>query len=312
MAVQWYPGHMTKARKAIAGGMSNCDVVIEVVDARMPLASQNPVLAEIRGNKPCLTLLNKSDLADEAVTKEWLVTFEARAQDGEPILAAPVQATHGADLAKRITGLCRKLAPHRTGPIKPLRAMIVGIPNVGKSTLMNVIVSRKVAKVGDEPAVTKSAQRITLDNGLWITDNPGILWPKIENESSALRLALCAAIPDTAIDYETVALFGARFFLAAYPDRLLARYKLTSLPSEASDLLLEIGRRRGGLRAGGVVDVHKAAGVLMHDFRSGALGRISLEDPASAELEEAALAATFAEDDEDLDDGGDFDTEVDA
>jgi ribosome biogenesis GTPase A len=160
-----------------------------------------------------------------------------------------------------------------------VRAMVVGIPNVGKSTLINTLMDRKVAKVGDEPAVTKGRQHVVLKNGMMLSDHPGILWPKIEEETTSLRLALGGALPDRAIDYERVATFGAAFLLKRYPHFVLARFKLAELPPGADALLVEIGRRCGGLRSGGGVDLHKAADILIHDFRSGALGRISLEAP---------------------------------
>jgi ribosome biogenesis GTPase A len=157
--------------------------------------------------------------------------------------------------------------------------IIVGIPNVGKSTLINTLMDRKVAKVGDEPAVTKSQQVVTLKSGMTISDNPGIMWPKIDDEEAGLRLAFGGAIPDSAIDYETVAFWGAKYLLAAYPQLVVARYKLKDVPARPELLLEEIGRRRGGLRPGGRVDMHKAADALIHDFRGGALGRITLESP---------------------------------
>ncbi|HVH42142.1 MAG TPA: GTPase, partial [Labilithrix sp.] len=175
------------------------------------------------------------------------------------------------------------LALHPRGPGKTPRVMIVGIPNVGKSTLINTLMDRKVAKVGDEPAVTKSQQQVTLKSGMTIFDNPGIMWPKIEDHDASLRLAFGGAIPDSAIDYETVAMWGAAYLLARYPALVMARYKLKALPAKPEALLQEIGKRRGGLRAGGVVDMHKAADALIHDFRAGAIGRISLESPPERE-----------------------------
>jgi ribosome biogenesis GTPase A len=160
--------------------------------------------------------------------------------------------------------------------------MIVGIPNVGKSTLINALLGRKVAKVGDEPAVTKGQQVVTLKDGTLLSDNPGITWPKIDDEDASLRLAFAGSIPDTAIDYEPVAMWGADYLLRHYPHCLTARFKLKSLPADAHALLLEIGRRRGALRAGGIVDMHRAADALIHDFRSGAIGRITLESPRDA------------------------------
>jgi ribosome biogenesis GTPase A len=275
MSIQWYPGHMTKARKVIAESMPSVDVVIEVLDARMPAASANPVMTELRGAKPCLKVLSKSDLADPEITQKWLRHFERDPK----VLALAITTERAAETKARIPELCQRLAPHRKGPLKMLRAMIVGIPNVGKSTLINTLMARKVAKVGDEPAVTKAKQRVVLKSGMILSDHPGLMWPNIEDERAALRLALGGAIPDTALDYESVATFAARWFLQRYPALLRARYKLEELPASPAELLEAIGRRRGALRAGGVVDVHKAADALIHDFRSGALGRISLEEP---------------------------------
>jgi ribosome biogenesis GTPase A len=294
MSIQWYPGHMTKARQAMAEVMPSQDVIIEVLDARMPGASENPVVAELRKQKPCLKVLGKSDLADPEATRAWLRYFESvRAEPSHDhpsgrVVAIAIRNDRQPETRTRIAALCKRLALHPSGPGKTVRAMVVGIPNVGKSTLINTLMERKVAKVGDEPAVTKSRQNVTLKNGMSLSDNPGILWPKIEDEGASFRLALGGAIPDTALDYENVALFGARFLLASYPDLLRARYKLTALPTAPGDLLAEIGRRRGALRSGGVIDMHKAADVLLHDFRAGALGKISLEWPP-ATFETSAL-----------------------
>src|SRR5437016_2876242 len=215
MSIQWYPGHMNKARRAMAEAMPLQDVVIEVLDARMPLASENPVVTELRKQKPCIKVLNKADLADPAVTKGWLQYFEEvpreRGEIGR-VLAIALSANGSTEAKRRIPELCKTLALHPSGPGKSVRAMIVGIPNVGKSTLINTLMERKVAKVGDEPAVTKAEQRVVLKNGMALSDNPGILWPKIDEEDVSYRLALGGAIPDTAIDYESVALFAARFF----------------------------------------------------------------------------------------------------
>ncbi|KYF66451.1 ribosome biogenesis GTPase YlqF [Sorangium cellulosum] len=299
MSIQWYPGHMTKARRAIAESMPSQDVIIEVLDARMPRASENPAVAELRGQKPCIKVLNKSDLADPAVTKAWLRHLEAEhpapsggAPAGGQVLAIAISASQSSEARRRIPELCKRLAPPKNGPGKVVRAMIVGIPNVGKSTLINTLMERKVAKVGDEPAVTKSRQLVTLKSGMAISDNPGILWPKIDDEAASFRLAVGGAIPDTAIDYQSVAHFAAGYFLRRYPELLAARYKLTDLPTTAAALIEEIGRRRGCLRGGGSVDLHKASDILVHDFRAGRLGRISLEEPPGLEepsgIEESA------------------------
>jgi ribosome biogenesis GTPase A len=276
---------MAKARLAMAEAVPAQDVIIEVLDARMPSASENPLVTELRGQKPCLKVLAKSDLADPRTTAAWLRHFEAdRAEPSKDrpegkVAALAITTERPGEARARVAELCKRLALHPGGPGKTVRAMVVGIPNVGKSTLINVLMQRKVAKVGDEPAVTKGRQLVTLDDGMTLSDNPGILWPKVEDPVAALKLALGGAIPDVALDYESVGLFGARLFLERYPDLVVARYKLRVLPESPDALLAEIGRRRGGLRSGGVVDLHKAAGILIHDFRSGALGRISLETP---------------------------------
>ncbi len=282
LSIQWYPGHMTRARRAIAESMAKQDVVIEVLDARMPRASENPVVTELRGGKPCVKVLSKSDLADPAVTRAWLLHFEkvgavSRGPGGR-VLAVAVTTARAPETRARIAEACAALARPTRGR-KAARAMIVGIPNVGKSTLVNTLARRKVANVGDEPAVTKGEQVVVLEGGMTLSDNPGILWPKIEDERGALLLAFGGAIPDAALDYESVALFGAGVLLERYPALLARRYGLAALPGDADSLLVEIGRRRGCLRGGGVVDRHKAADVLIHDFRSGVLGPISLERP---------------------------------
>jgi ribosome biogenesis GTPase A len=275
MAIQWYPGHMTKARRVLEETMPAQDVIIEVLDARMPRASENPVVTELRRDKPCIKVLSKSDLADPEITDAWVAHFEKSPN----VRALAITTERQQDVRSKLPALCKELVLHPRGLGKTVRAMIVGIPNVGKSTLINTLMERKVAKVGDEPAVTKAQQRVTLKNGMTLADNPGIMWPKIEDEQGGLCLALGGAIPDNAIDYESVALFGARFFLAHYPARLKARYKLETLPEVPAELLVEIGKRRGCLKSGGIIDMHKAGDVLVHDFRDGALGRISLEAP---------------------------------
>lgn len=283
MSLQWYPGHMTKARRELAALMPSQDVMIEVLDGRLPKASSNPLLAEIRGTKPVIKVLTKSDLADPEVTRAWVTYFE-----GEPGVRAFAATTERpAVTRKRIAELSRGLATHR-GPDKAVRALIAGVPNVGKSTLINTLMNDKVAKVGDKPAVTKEQQAVTLANGMVITDSPGLMWPKIEHEPRAFRLAFAGSIPDTAIDYLTIGMFGAEYLLARYPHLIVARYKLAVPPASAEALLTEVGRRRGGLRKGGLVDLHKAAELLVHEFRDGVLGPISLEEPPVDTRDQAA------------------------
>jgi ribosome biogenesis GTPase A len=278
MSLQWYPGHMGKARRELAALMPSQDVVIEVLDARLPKASSNPLVSELRQQKPCIKVLTKCDLADATVTKAWLEHLRR-----EPNVSAfDSRADRPAETRQRISELSRGLALHR-GPDKRVRALIAGVPNAGKSTLINILMQRNVAAVGDKPAITKEQQAVILKDGTTLTDSPGMMWPKIEDEQGAFRLALAGSIPDTAIDYLTIGMFGAQLMLAAYPALLIARYKLSETPATPEALLSEIGRRRAGLRAGGNVDLHKAAEIFVHEFRSGVLGRMSLEAPPNAE-----------------------------
>ena len=282
MKIGWYPGHMAKAKRQIADVMSKVDVVIEVLDARLPVSSANPMLQKLRGDKPCIKVLNKSDLADPAVTKEWVKYFNLL----EGVKALPIEATRRATVGQ-IPSICRKLAPTRGVPGKTLRVMIVGIPNVGKSTLINTLAGKKKARVGDKPAITTCPQQIDLRNGIHLNDTPGLLWPDIRNQQSAYRLAVSGAIGDNAMDYLTVAAFAAEFLADRYPERLLARYKFESLPEKASELVELIGRKRGCLVSGGEVDSQRAAELFLRELRAGLLGQLSLETPEDFKVDEA-------------------------
>ncbi len=286
---------MAQARRALAKALPSQDVIIEVLDARMPHASSNPIVTALRRHKPCIKLLSKADLADPAVTEAWVRHLESEGAAkveaaSKSLPAGRVIAITSSDdrFAKtklRLPELCQKLVGRVSSPARPVRAMVVGIPNVGKSTIINVLLGRKVAKVGDEPAVTKRLQQVTLQNGFLLTDNPGLLWPKITDDRVGFKLAFGGAISEAALDYEAVARFGAGLLLERYPDLVVARYKLKAPPTSGHELLAEIGRRRGCLRSGNVIDMHKAADVLIHDFRGGVIGRVSLEKPADLTLE---------------------------
>jgi ribosome biogenesis GTPase A len=286
MAIQWYPGHMAKARKALGETIPSQDVVIEVIDARLPASSANAVLTELRGGKPCVKVLAKADLADPIVTRAWLRYFEASAPHGSGKVVAIASSTERRSehygVKARLLQICERLADRPNagvGGSRRTRVIVVGIPNAGKSTLINLLVGRRVAKVGDEPAVTKIAQQVVLDRGIVLSDNAGILWPKLDDDDASNRLALVGALPDTSMDFESVAHAAADLLGSRYPALLAARYKVTFPVTSPEALLEAIGRRRGCLASGGRVDLHKAADILIHDFRAGLLGRISLEGP---------------------------------
>ena len=274
MTIQWYPGHMGKALEQIEELIRRTDVVIEVLDARLPYSSANHKLAALRRNKPWIKVLNKHDLADPVVTKAWVRDYEL--QSG--VRAIPLSAKKHTD-TKRLIRLCQMLAPNRGRPGYPLRTMVVGIPNVGKSTLINTLAGRCMAKVGDRPAVTTTTQQIDLRNGIVLSDTPGVLWPEMNDQEGAYRLAASGAIGDNALDYTTVGFFAADYLMRRYPALLKARYGLQELPPSPHDLIEAVGRRRGLLATGGVVDLHRAAEAFLRELRAGKIGRISLEEP---------------------------------
>ena len=285
MAIQWYPGHMTQARKKAEETMEFTDMVIEVLDARVPEASHNPVINDMRlfRQRPNLKVLNKADLADPKATEAWLNYF-----NNLPNTKAVALSCKKAGEAKKIINHCRQLTPHRGTHLKPLRALIMGIPNVGKSTLMNALLNRRVAKVGDEPAVTKSQQRFEIDATFSITDTPGMMWPKIAYESDGYMLAASHAIGRNAVIDEDVAVFLADNLLKTYPELINVRYKLDAmkldvLQMDGVDLLAAIAKRRSYKRHDGLWDTEKTAVAFLTDYRSGAIGRVSLETPKSRE-----------------------------
>jgi len=290
MAIQWYPGHMHKAQKEIRQIMPQVDLVIEVLDARIPYSSNNPMVSSLRGEKPCIKILNKCDLSDPETTKIWQEYLER--EQGVKTLALTAEEPAQ---AKQIMELCRKLVPQKEESFKPISTMIMGIPNVGKSTLINTLAGKVIAKVGNEPAVTKRQQKINLGNGILLSDTPGILWPKFENPDSGYRLAVTGAVKNTAMEFEDVAMYACAYLLKAYPDRIKERYKLETVPASDIELLEEIGRRRGCLRSGGHIDLHKASEILLTELRAGTLGLLTFETPEMVEVEEIRMEEVRAQ-----------------
>jgi len=281
---------MVAARRKAAETMEQADLVIEVLDARLPEASSNPIVTELRlfRQRPCLKILNKADLADPAATQAWLAFYNAQ----KGVTAVALSCKKPSDVAK-IPGLCLKLAPHRGTSLKPLRMIIMGIPNVGKSTLMNALLKRRVAAVGDEPAVTKSQQRLNINDRMAVIDTPGMMWPKIEHDSDGFMLAASHAIGRNAVIPEEVALFLGELLIERYPALLNARYGIKVENMDGNDLIEAIAKRRAYRLKGGDYDFEKAAHTLLQDYRDGAIGRISLETPESRQaMLQASASAT--------------------
>ncbi len=280
MAIHWYPGHMHKANKEIKEVMSQIDLIIEVLDARIPYSSQNPLLSSLRGDKPCIKVLTKSDLADADMTRQWQAWLEQE----QGVKTLPL-TTEQPEQMRRLVELSRKIIGHLPAQRQIYHTMIMGIPNVGKSSLINILAGKTIAKTGNEPAVTKAQQRIKLNNDFVLYDTPGVLWPKVENQPSMYRLAISGAVKDTAYEYDDIAFFAAEYLISAYPDSLMQRFKLEVLPENELDLIEAIGRKRGCLQSGGRVDLDKASKILLTELRAGKLGRITLESPEMIDKE---------------------------
>lgn len=290
MAIQWYPGHMHKAGKEMKKILSGVDLFIEVLDARIPFSSENPMLAEIRGNKPCIKILNKCDLADPDKTQQWQDFLEQ--EKNVKTLALTAQQP---DRAADVLDLCHKMLPEKSASVNNIHAMIMGIPNVGKSTLINTLAGRQIAKTGNEPAVTKNQQRIKLDKGIVLLDTPGMLWPNLENPHTGYRLAVTGAIKETAVDNADIAYYAIAYFKKHYADLVIKRYELTELVGNELEMLENIGAKRGCLRAGGQVDLERVSKILLTEFRSAMLGQITLETPDMMEQELVELEQIRAE-----------------
>ncbi|MDG5788210.1 ribosome biogenesis GTPase YlqF [Evansella sp. AB-P1] len=280
MSIQWYPGHMAKARREAKEKLKLIDVVIELVDARIPLSSRNPVIDELAKGKPRIMLLNKTDLADPKINELWTSYFKEKdfavlqidAQKGTGVKKVPPL------VLQQATPLLNKWKAKGMNP-RPIRALILGIPNVGKSTIINRLANKKIAKIGDKPGVTKAQQWIKVGKEMELLDTPGILWPKFEDEAVGFRLALTGAIKEEIFDFQESTLFLLRFLSKYYPERLKARYQLDLIPEDVVELYDVIGRKRGCLMSGGLIDYDKVAEILFREFRSGTLGKISLELP---------------------------------
>ena len=275
MAIQWFPGHMHLTRKAIGERIKDIDVVIEMLDARLPGSSANPMLAELIQSKPGLKVLSKQDLADPVRTALWLDHYNAM-----PGVRAIGLDTSMTSPTKALIDACQQLAPLRGGMVKPMRVLICGIPNVGKSTLINTLKGKRAAKTGDEAGVTKMEQRIILADDFYLYDTPGVLWPRIIVAQSGYNLAASGAIGINAFDDEEVALELLNYLIPNYPEALTARYKINEVAGHTDEEMLDaIGRQRGAIQSGGRINTTKAADIVIHDFRTAALGRITLETP---------------------------------
>jgi ribosome biogenesis GTPase A len=270
---------MYKASKEFKQILPQVDLIIEVLDARLPGSSENPLLAQLRGDKPCIKLLNKSDLSDQQRLGDWIASLERQNR-----VKTLVCSTNDNAIAE-LPSLCRSLVPTRKNRSTMIYAMIAGIPNVGKSTLINKLANRSIAKTGNEAALTRMQQRIEISSELTLIDTPGMLWPNIENQASGYRLAATGAIRDTALELQDVASFIAEFLLQAYPESLIRRYDIEPLPGSEIELLETIAGKRGCIVSGGRVDLEKVARLLINEFRSGDLGGVCLEDPAGFEAE---------------------------
>ena len=282
MNIQWYPGHMTKTRRQMEADLKHVDIVVEIVDARVPISSRNPDIDAICGNKPRVIMLNRADQADPQLTRAWADYFNKTL--GIPAAAADSRAGTGvgqmAALAR--SALKEQIARWKEkGQVgRPIRAMVVGVPNVGKSTFINKAAKRKSAKTGDRPGVTRGKQWVSVDSGLELLDTPGILWPKFEDETTGLHLAFTGAVKDDIMDMETLGCHLMALLGTDYPQAVKERYKVAELEGRQGwELLEDCAKNRGMRISGGEVDTERMAKLLLDEFRGGKLGRFTLEAP---------------------------------
>ncbi|MFO1445888.1 ribosome biogenesis GTPase YlqF [Bacillus sp. Bva_UNVM-123] len=280
MTIQWFPGHMAKARRQVTEKLKLVDIIFELVDARIPYSSRNPMIDEIIQHKPRLVLLNKADMADREKTKQWIMHFQKK---GIKALAINSQAGQG---MKEIVQASQEILQEKfdrmsAKGIKPraIRAMIVGIPNAGKSTLINRLAKKNIAKTGNTPGVTKAQQWIKVGKELELLDTPGILWPKFEDQEVGLKLALTGAIKDTILNLQDVAVYALRFLGENYPERLKERFKLEVIYEDIVEMFDNIGKQRGCFMSGGQIDYDKVTEIIIREFRTEKFGSITLEQP---------------------------------
>ncbi len=278
MTIQWFPGHMAKARREVTEKLKLVDIVFELIDARLPLSSRNPMIDEVIHQKPRLLILNKMDLADETETARWIHYFEAQGYR-----AVAINSFEGKGLQTVIKAAKEILEPKlermRSRGIRPgaIRAMIVGIPNVGKSTLINRLAKKNIAKTGNTPGVTKAQQWIKFEKELELLDTPGILWPKFEDKEAGYKLALTGAIKDSIVNMEDLAVYGLRFLETHYPKRLSERYGLTTVGDDILQVFNQIGSLRKVYTTGGEVEYDKVAELIVRDIRNEYLGNLTFD-----------------------------------
>lgn len=287
MNIQWYPGHMTKTRRQIEADLKHIDIVVEIIDARIPVSSRNPDIDAITAGKPRLVVLNRADQADPAGNRAWGAWFRKK---GWSVLETDAKTGAGVNQFSRVVQevLKDQIARWQEKGLvgRPVRAMVVGVPNVGKSTFINKVARKKSAKASDRPGVTRGKQWITVDQGLELLDTPGILWPKFEDETIGLHLAFTGAVRDAIMDVETLACHLIELLAQRKPEALTARFKIVPEAGMSGwDLLEAGGRKRGFLISGGEVDLERMANILLDEFRGGKLGRITLELPQDLEGE---------------------------